>query len=89
MSLVCAYCKEVVVRGDVTLTSLGKVSEVAASEHALVLRDEGTYLDHDFEVLGRVIFRHPKGGTWEEYYVSFGEMGWSWITTAQGRWYIT
>ncbi len=89
MSLVCAYCKEVVVRGDVTLASLGKVSEVTASEHALVLRDQGTYLGHEFEVLGRVIFRHPKGGTWEEYYASFGEMGWSWITTAQGRWYIT
>lgn len=89
MTVVCAFCKQVVARTDRGLAGLGTVADLAPTEHGLAVRDQGTYGGARFEVLGRVVLRHPAGGTWEEYAVAFQDGRTAWIATAQGRWFIT
>ena len=89
MTVVCAFCKQVVARTDRGLAGLGTVADIAPTEHGLALRDRGTYGGARFEVIGRVVLRHPAGGTWEEYAIAFDDGRPAWIATAMGRWFIT
>lgn len=86
LTLVCGSCKQVVVRTDRTLEGLGTVADVAATEHSLALRDRGSLGGRPFEVLGRVVLRHPQGGSWEQYHLRYDDGSWAWVDTAQGRW---
>ncbi len=86
LTKVCGHCGQFVVRTDRALEPLGKISDVAATEHSLALADRGTLGGRGFEVLGRVVLRHPMGGSWEEYHLRYDDGSWSWVNTAQGRW---
>lgn len=86
LTKVCGHCGQFVVRTDRALEPLGKVSDLAATEHSLALADRGTLGGRGFEVLGRVVLRHPMGGSWEEYHLRYDDGSWSWVNTAQGRW---
>lgn len=86
LTKVCGHCGQFVVRTDRALEPLGKISDLAATEHSLALADRGTLGGRGFEVLGRVVLRHPMGGSWEEYHLRYDDGSWSWVNTAQGRW---
>ena len=91
LSLVCKYCKHVVVRTDRDLQNLGRVADVAFSDAALSPGDSGTFRGRSFSIEGRLVLQHPQGGTWEEYFAVFSDAGRqnnAWISEAQGFWQV-
>ncbi len=88
LSLVCKYCKHVVVRTDRDLRNLGRVADVTFSDAALAPGDRGTFRGRHFSVEGRLVLSHPAGGTWEEYYAVFDGRNPAWISEAQGFWHV-
>lgn len=87
-SLVCKYCKHVVVRTDRDLRNLGKVADVVFGDAGLAPGDRGTFRGRSFSVEGRLVLQHPQGGTWEEYYVVFDGRSPAWVSEAQGFWQV-
>jgi hypothetical protein len=91
LSLVCKYCKHVVVRTDRDLQNLGRVADVTFSDAALSPGDRGTFRGRSFSIEGRLVLQHPAGGTWEEYYAVFEDgprRNNAWISEAQGFWQV-
>lgn len=88
LSLVCKYCKHVVVRTDRDMRNLGRVADVAFSDAALAPGDRGTFRGRSFTIEGRLVLQHPAGGTWEEYYAVFDGRNNAWISEAQGFWQV-
>jgi hypothetical protein len=88
LSLVCKYCKHVVVRTDRDMRNLGRVADVAFSDAALAPGDRGTFRGRSFSIEGRLVLQHPAGGTWEEYYAVFDGRDNAWISEAQGFWQV-
>jgi hypothetical protein len=88
ISLVCKFCKHVVVRTDRDFRNLGRVADVVFSDAALCPGDAGTFRGRSFRVEGRLVLRHPQGGTWEEYYAIFDGRHPTWISEAQGFWSV-
>ena len=88
MSLVCKYCKSVVVRTDRDMRNLGRVADVAFSDAGLAPGDSGTFRNRSFSIEGRLVLQHPQGGTWEEYYAIFDGRNPAWISEAQGYWQV-
>ncbi len=88
LSLVCKYCKHVVVRTDRDMRNLGRVADVVFGDTALAPGDRGTFRGRSFSVEGRLVLQHPQGGTWEEYYVLFDGRNPGWISEAQGYWQV-
>lgn len=87
MSLVCKYCKHVVVRTDRDMRNMGRIADVAFSDAGLAPGDRGTFRGQTFSVEGRLVLQHPAGGTWEEYYVLFNGRP-AWVSEAQGNWQV-
>lgn len=87
-SLVCRYCKHVVVRTDRDFRNLGRVADVVFSDTGLAPGDRGTFRGRSFSVEGRLVLAHPQGGQWEEYYVLFDGREPAWISEAQGFWHV-
>jgi len=87
-SLVCKYCRHVVVRTDRDFRNAGKVADVVFSDAALAPGDRGTFRGRSFSVEGRLVLQHPQGGTWEEYYALFDGRNPAWISEAQGYWQV-
>ena len=88
VSLVCKYCKHVVVRTDRDLKDIGRVADVTFSDAALSPGDSGTFRGRSFTIAGRLVLQHPQGGTWEEYYAVFDGRENAWISEAQGFWQV-
>lgn len=88
LSLVCKYCKHVVVRTDRDLRNLGRVADVVFGDTALAPGDKGTFRGRSFAIEGRLVLQHPQGGTWEEYYALFDGRQPGWISEAQGYWQV-
>jgi hypothetical protein len=88
LSLVCKYCKHVVVRTDRDMRNMGRVADVAFSDAALSPGDRGTFRGRSFSIEGRLVLQHPQGGTWEEYYAVFDGRNNAWISEAQGFWQV-
>ncbi len=87
ISLVCKYCKHVVVRTDRDFQNLGKIADVVFGDTALAPGDRGTFKGRSFSVEGRLVLQHPAGGQWEEYYVVFAGQP-AWVSEAQGFWQV-
>ncbi len=87
-SLVCKYCKHVVVRTDRDFRNMGKVADVVFGDAGLAPGDRGTFRGRSFSVEGRLVLQHPQGGTWEEYYAVFDGRNPAWISEAQGFWQV-
>ncbi len=88
LSLVCKYCKHVVVRTDRDMRNLGRVADVTFSDTGLAPGDQGTFRNRNFSVEGRLVLSHPMGGQWEEYYAIFDGRNPTWISEAQGFWQV-
>ena len=50
---------------------------------------QGYLGNKSYEIVGRVQYRHPAGGVWDEWYLSLGGDRWAWLAEAQGRFYVT
>ena len=87
LSLVCKYCRAVVVRTDRDMRNMGKVADVAFSDAGLAPGDRGTFRGQSFSIEGRLVLQHPAGGTWEEYYAVIDGRS-AWISEAQSNWQI-
>lgn len=87
--IVCPFCRSAVARTDRALEDLGKVAEIVQSESPLRVGLHGMWNNQRFELTGRAQLRHQLGGTWDEWYATFGN-GWvGWMAEAQGKFYLT
>lgn len=86
---VCPYCGCVVARGDKAVEDHGKVADLIDTNSPIVLGVSGHWHRHRFDVIGRVQYKHPAGGVWDEWYLAFGNDSWAWLAEAQGKRYIT
>ncbi len=86
---VCPYCNSVIARGDRGLEDLGKVADLAETGSPLDLWLKGRYQGVPFDLTGRVQFRHPAGGVWDEWYAHFADGRWGWLAEAGGRFDLT
>ena len=82
---VCPYCHSVVARNDRQLSDQGKIAEIVDSQSPLQLGVRGVWLGKSFRLIGRVQYQHSAGGVWDEWYASFSDQKWGWLSEAQGR----
>jgi hypothetical protein len=85
---VCSHCQSVVVRHDVNLEALGKVSELPRDSSPIQIGTEGRWNDRPFTVVGRIVYEHD-AGAWNEWHLVFanGESGW--LSDAQAEYAIS
>ena len=85
---VCSHCQTVVVRHDVDLEALGRVSELPQDSSPIQIGTEGRWNDKPFTVTGRIAYEH-EDGAWNEWHLVFagGESGW--LSDAQAEYAIS
>ena len=85
---VCSHCQSVVVRHDVNLEALGRVSELPPDSSPIQIGTEGRWNDKPFTVTGRIAYEH-EDGVWNEWHLVFagGESGW--LSDAQAEYAIS
>ncbi|MBK8258148.1 MAG: DUF4178 domain-containing protein [Polyangiaceae bacterium] len=89
---VCKHCKFVVVRSDRNLAAVGRVADLVDIPSPLTLETTGRWGNEPFMVDGRVQLDRAgaPGAPWQEFFITFPQSGrWSWVASAQGRWYAT
>ena len=86
---VCEFCQSVVARTDQRAEDHGKVAELVQTDSPLFCGLTGLFEKKRYEVIGRVQYRHPAGGVWNEWYLKFPENRVRWLAEAQGKWYLT
>lgn len=89
MVAVCSYCRALAARTDRDPKLIGKVADLVATGSRLALAMEGSFAGRTFKLAGRTQLRHPLGGVWDEWYLSFGDGRWGWLAEAQGKFYLT
>jgi hypothetical protein len=71
---------------------VGRVADLVEIASPLALHSTGRWGGKRFEVEGRVQLDRAgaPGAPWQEFFIGFPETGtWSWVASAQGRWYAT
>ena len=86
---VCEFCQSVVARGDKTVEEHGKVADLVQTDSPLKRGLVGRFGRKRFELIGRVQYKHPAGGTWDEWYLAFPSGRCGWLAEAQGKYYLT
>lgn len=86
--LVCEFCRSVVARGDRNPEDLGKVAYIVTTNSPLSVGLHGRYQNEPLELTGRIQFSHEAGVVWNEWYISFPNDRWGWLTEARGRFYL-
>src|SRR5262245_48875073 len=81
--VVCEFCGSAVARTDRDLRDLGKVAALIDTQSPLRVGLEGRFEGRPFVLTGRVQIAHGAGGTWDEWYASFGGEHWGWLAEAQ------
>jgi hypothetical protein len=85
---VCSHCQSVVVRHDVNLEALGKVSELPPDSSPIQIGTEGRWNDRPFTVIGRIVYEHDDGG-WNEWHLVFANGTSGWLSDAQAEYAIS
>jgi hypothetical protein len=85
---VCSHCQSVVVRHDVNLEALGKVSELPQDSSPIQIGTEGRWGDRPFTVIGRIVYEHDDG-SWNEWHLIFGNGESGWLSDAQAEYAIS
>lgn len=88
VSLVCEYCEATIVRTDVDVELLGKVSALVDNGSPILLGSRGRYEATPFEIVGRLQITYARG-TWNEWFLEFVEGTTGWLSDAQGRYCVT
>ncbi len=86
---VCASCRAAIVRTDRGIDTFGQVADLTPARSGLSLGDRGKFRGTGFELVGRSQYRHPAGGSWEEWYLRLDDSRWAWLGEAQGAWVVT
>lgn len=83
VSLVCEYCDSTVVRDGVDVKLIGKVSAIIDTGSPVILGGHGRFGNLPFEVSGRLQVTYQRG-TWNEWFLTFGDGTIGWLADAQG-----
>ena len=67
----------------------GKVADLVQTDSPLRVGLHGSFNRKGFNIVGRVQYKHPAGGVWNEWYLMFSNGKWGWLAEAQGRTYLT
>jgi hypothetical protein len=85
---VCEHCSSIVVRRDVDLEAVGRVSEPPPVTSRIQIGTEGTYRDRRFTVVGRIAYAW-ESGAWSEWHLAFGDGRNGWLSDAQDEYAVT
>ncbi len=85
---ICDFCRTAVARTNKQVADHGKVADLIETRSPLALGVSGRFRDKAFEIVGRVQYRHPAGGVWDEWYLSMPGEKIGWLAEAQGRFYL-
>lgn len=86
---ICDFCKTTVAHGDKKVEDFGKVADLVETSTPLRRGLTGAINGKGFTIAGRVQYRHPAGGVWDEWYLQFSEGRWGWLADAQGSLLLT
>ena len=81
---VCPYCSSVLVRSDVALERVGKVSVPPRADSRIQLGTTGRFRGSSFTVVGRIAYTWERG-VWNEWHVIGGEGRSAWLAEADGE----
>jgi hypothetical protein len=85
---VCESCRSVVVRHDVDLEAMGKVSDLPPDSSPILLGTEGRFEGRSFTVIGRIVYEHDDGG-WNEWHLAFADGSSGWLSDAQAEYAVS
>ena len=85
---VCEHCSSIVVRRDVDLEAVGRVSEPPPATSRIRIGTEGTYAGRRFTVVGRIAYAW-QSGAWSEWHLAFGDGRSGWLSDAQDEYAVT
>lgn len=80
---VCSFCNSSIVRTDMNVETIGKMSEMPQDMSPLQLGVRGKFQNKSFEIVGRQKIGWAQG-TWNEWYVLFDDGRDGWLADAQG-----
>lgn len=81
---VCDYCRSTVIRRDLDLEVIGKMSEVREDHTPLRVGATGSFQGTGFRVIGRLQARFD-GGSWNEWYLMMADGSTAWLGESNGR----
>jgi hypothetical protein len=84
---VCEYCKSAVARAGQDLSVVGKVADLIPTGSQLALGQRGAFNGLGFTLVGQVQLEW-QGGVWDEWYATFSDGRFGWVSEAQGRYYV-
>ena len=82
---VCDFCQSAVARNDKAVEDHGKVAELVETSSKLRRGLTGKLNKKRFTIMGRVQYKHPAGGFWDEWYLALPGGRWAWLSEAQGK----
>ena len=89
VSIVCTYCRSLVIRRDLNLEALGKVAQLPPDVSPLQLGTTGEIDGVKFQLVGRVRWQWELG-SWTEWYAELGGgTGKRWLAETQGFYTFT
>lgn len=80
---VCSFCKSTLIRHDMDLEMIGKMSEIQDELTPLQIGTTGDYNGRKFEIVGRLKVAY-EDGFWNEWYALFPDSREAWLAEAQG-----
>lgn len=78
----CPYCQSILVRHDIRLELVGKVSDPPPDWSPIQLYTEGQYRGKAFQVVGRIMYEYEHGA-WNEWHIVFQDGVSGWLSDAQ------
>ncbi|HST62167.1 MAG TPA: DUF4178 domain-containing protein [Longimicrobium sp.] len=85
---VCEHCSSILVRRDVDLAAVGRVSEPPPVTSRVRLGTHGTYQQRRFTVVGRIAYAW-ESGAWSEWHLAFSDGRSGWLSDAQDEYAVT
>lgn len=85
---VCSFCNSTLVRHDMNIESLGKMTEMPQDMSPLQIGTTGVFDNSRFEVVGRQRIGW-ESGAWNEWYLHFDNGNDGWLADAQGFYMVS
>ncbi len=80
---VCSFCSSTLVRSDLNVEAIGKMSELPQDMSPLQIGTAGAFDNSRFEIVGRQRIGW-ENGSWNEWYLNFDNGQDGWLADAQG-----
>jgi len=80
---ICEHCRSVVVRKDANVEAIGEMAVLPPDETPLQVGSHGSINGLGFTLLGRLRIQWS-GGSWNEWFVEYGDQSRGWVGEAQG-----